>query len=90
MPVVIVEMWHGRTEEQKEKLIEGITKAFADISVPSEHLHIIIHDVPKCNWGTRGKPATKMKPQKVQDCELIASGSKLGLQVTGSRDYDIL
>ena len=23
MPVVIVEMWEGRTEEQKEKLIKG-------------------------------------------------------------------
>jgi phenylpyruvate tautomerase PptA (4-oxalocrotonate tautomerase family) len=25
-------------------------------------LHIIIHDVPKCNWGTCGEPASKIKP----------------------------
>jgi phenylpyruvate tautomerase PptA (4-oxalocrotonate tautomerase family) len=25
-------------------------------------LHIIIHDVPKCNWGTCGEPASKMNP----------------------------
>jgi phenylpyruvate tautomerase PptA (4-oxalocrotonate tautomerase family) len=25
-------------------------------------LHIIIHDVPKCNWGMGGEPASKMKP----------------------------
>ena len=28
MPVVIVEMWKGRSEEQKAKLIKGITKDF--------------------------------------------------------------
>jgi 4-oxalocrotonate tautomerase len=62
MPVVVVEMWQGRTEEQKAKLIKGITKAFEDIGVPADRLHIIIHDVPKCNWGTCGEPASKMKP----------------------------
>jgi 4-oxalocrotonate tautomerase len=61
MPVVIVEMWQGRSEEQKEKLIKGITKAFEDIGVPREHLNIIIHDVPKCNWGTHGEQASKIK-----------------------------
>lgn len=54
MPVVIVEMWEGRTEEQKESLIKGITRAFEEIGVKPEWLNIIIHDVPKTNWGTRG------------------------------------
>ena len=62
MPVVIVEMWQGRTEEQKAKLIKGITKAFEGIGVPADHLHIILHDVPKCNWGMSGKLASRMKP----------------------------
>jgi 4-oxalocrotonate tautomerase len=62
MPVVIVEMWQGRTEEQKAKLIKGVTKAFEDIGVKAEKLHIIIHDVPKCNWGTCGEPASKVRP----------------------------
>ena len=62
MPVVIVEMWQGRTEEQKEKLIRGITKAFEDIGVKSEKLQIVIHDIPKCNCGTRGEPASKLAP----------------------------
>jgi 4-oxalocrotonate tautomerase len=59
MPVVIVETWEGKNEEQKAKLIEGITKAFKDIGVAPEMLHIIIHDVPKCNWGIRGVQASK-------------------------------
>jgi 4-oxalocrotonate tautomerase len=62
MPVVIVEMSQGRTEEQKVNLIKGITKAFEDIGVPADRLHIIIHDVPKSNWGTCGEPASKIKP----------------------------
>jgi 4-oxalocrotonate tautomerase len=62
MPVVIVEMWQGRTEEQKAKLIKGVTKAFQDIGVPPERLQIIIHDVPKSNWGTSGELASKTNP----------------------------
>lgn len=60
MPVVIIEMWEGRTEEQKERLIKGVTKAFEEIGVKAEWLNIIIHDVPKSNWGTGGKQASKL------------------------------
>ncbi|RLI12912.1 4-oxalocrotonate tautomerase [Candidatus Bathyarchaeota archaeon] len=60
MPVVIVEMWKGRTDEQKEKLIKGITEAFERIGVPAEALNIIIHDIPKANWGLHGKQASKL------------------------------
>ncbi len=62
MPVVIIEMWSGRTDEQKEKLIKGITKAFEDIGVKPEHLNIVIHDVPRSNWGVRGEQASKLVP----------------------------
>jgi len=62
LPVVIVEMWEGRTDEQKEKLIKGITKAFEEIDVPPEALNIIIHDIPKTNWGLRGGQASKLFP----------------------------
>ena len=60
MPIVIVEMWTGRNEEQKEKLIKGITKAFEEIGVKPERLNIIIHDVPKSNWGVGGEQASKL------------------------------
>lgn len=60
MPVVIVELWEGRTSEQKEKLIKGITKTFEEIGVKPEVVHVIIHDTPKTNWGIGGKQASKM------------------------------
>lgn len=60
MPVVTVEMWEGRTSEQKEKLIRGITKAFEDIGTKAEAVSIIIHDVSKSNWGSGGQQASKL------------------------------
>jgi len=62
LPVVIVEIWEGRTDEQKEKLIKGIFKAFEEIDIPPEALNIIIHDIPKTNWGMRGGQASKLFP----------------------------
>ena len=49
MPVVIVEMWEGRTVEQKKQLAEGITSSFVKIGVPPEVVHIIMKDNPKHN-----------------------------------------
>lgn len=62
MPVVIVEMWAGRTDEQKEKIIRAIAKAFEEVGVKREHLNIIIHDVPKSNWGIGGEQASRLLP----------------------------
>ena len=59
MPVVIVEMWEGRTVEQKKQLVEGITETFTRIGVPEEALHIIIRDIPKHNWGHAGRLASE-------------------------------
>ena len=60
MPVVIIEMWEGRIEKEKERLIKGITRAFEEIGVKAEWLNIIIHDIPKSNWGTSGEQASKL------------------------------
>ena len=59
MPVVTVEMWEGRTVEQKKQLVEGITSAFVKIGVPPEHLHIILKDNPRHNWAIGGKLASE-------------------------------
>ena len=59
MPVVIVEMWEGRTIEQKKQLVEGITSSFEKIGTPKELVQIIIKDVPKHNWAIGGKLASE-------------------------------
>jgi 4-oxalocrotonate tautomerase family enzyme len=62
LPVVIVETWTGKTEDQKATLIKGITKAFEEIGVTKDQVTIIIHDVPKTSWGTQGQQASKLPP----------------------------
>jgi 4-oxalocrotonate tautomerase len=59
MPVVIVEMWQGRTVEQKSQLAQGITEEFVKIGVPRDQVHIIFKDNPKYNWATGGKLAPR-------------------------------
>ena len=59
MPVVTVEIWEGRTIEQKKQLAEGITSSLVKIGVPQEAVHIIIKDNPKHNWATGGKLASE-------------------------------
>ncbi len=59
MPVVIVEMWEGRTIEQKKQLVEGITSAIVNMGIPPQAVHIIIKDNPKHNWATGGKLASE-------------------------------
>ncbi|MBW2059520.1 MAG: 2-hydroxymuconate tautomerase family protein [Deltaproteobacteria bacterium] len=58
MPVVIVEMWEGRTVEQKRELVDGITSAFEAIGTPREVVQVIVKDNPKHNWGVGGKLAS--------------------------------
>ena len=59
MPVVTVEMWEGRSIDQKKQLVEGITSSFTKIGTPAEAVHIIIKDIAKHNWATGGKLASE-------------------------------
>ncbi len=61
MPVVIVEMWEGRTIEQKRQLAEGITSAFVRIGTAADQVHVIMKDNPRHNWATGGKLASDSK-----------------------------
>jgi 4-oxalocrotonate tautomerase family enzyme len=61
MPVVIVEMWQGRTTAQKGQLAVGITEEFVKIGVPRNQVHIIFKDNEKSNWATGGKLASEEK-----------------------------
>lgn len=65
MPVIKVEMWEGRTLEQKRELVEVLTKETARIAgCPIESIYIIIEDVKMENWGTGGKLCTDKYPNQ--------------------------
>ena len=59
MPVVIVEMWEGRTIEQKKQLAEDITSSFVKIGTPADAVHVVMKDNPKHNWAIGGKLASE-------------------------------
>jgi 4-oxalocrotonate tautomerase len=55
MPIVRVEMWPGRTTEQKAELARVITDAVANIAgAPSEATFVVFTDIPKENWAQAG------------------------------------
>ena len=57
MPMVTVEMYEGRTDEVKAKMIKEISRVVADTSrAPLEDVWIVLKDVPKKHWGMGGVP----------------------------------
>ncbi len=60
MPVVIIYMWSGRSEEFKERIIDRITEVFAEEGIPKSAVSVIIQDVPRENWGVGGRQASKI------------------------------
>jgi len=59
MPFVHVYVWKGFSNEAKKRVIEGITKLFAEMNIPPQAVEVIIHEVPKENWGIGGEQASK-------------------------------
>ncbi len=63
MPIVHVYVWTGFSNEAKKKVIAGITKLFTEINVPGEAVEVVIHEVPKENWGVGGEQASEKLKQ---------------------------
>lgn len=61
LPVVQISMWAGRTDEQKKKIIEGVTDVLCEaLNIKPENVTVIIYEVEKKNWGKSGKPASEL------------------------------
>ena len=55
MPVVTIQMWPGRSVEQKRALVKAITSAMVEhADANPKNLHVIIQDVELENWGLAG------------------------------------
>lgn len=54
MPVVTIDMW-PRDAAVKQQIIEKVTAVFVDLGVSKDAVTVIIHDVPRQNWGSAGK-----------------------------------
>lgn len=60
MPIVRIELWEGRTLEQKDALIHEVTKAVEkSIGVKPEEVIVILNEVKKDHWGVGGKRSSR-------------------------------
>ena len=51
MPHVIVKLWPGKSEQQKQKLAEGVTKAvMASLGYGEESASVSLEEVPPGEW----------------------------------------
>ena len=57
MPLIKVEMYPGRTQQQKEDFAKAITESAVRILKTKEnHVIVVFDENPKENWYMSGKP----------------------------------
>lgn len=55
MPVVTVQLWKGRTLDQKRALVRAITDAMVEhASARADGLHVILQEYEPENWARAG------------------------------------
>ena len=56
MPVVIIQLLEGRTQEQKDQIAKAVTDAIATIGkTKPENTHVIFNDTKGSDWFVAGK-----------------------------------
>jgi len=56
MPIMRIEMFTGRTPEQKREFVEVVTRETCrTLNCQPEDVNIIIDEVPRERWATGGK-----------------------------------
>jgi 4-oxalocrotonate tautomerase len=57
MPIVTVSLFPGRSEEQKSKFAQAVTKDATEIlNAKDEHVIVVFQESAKENWFQAGKP----------------------------------
>jgi 4-oxalocrotonate tautomerase len=65
MPTFRIELFEGRTVEQKRKFVEAITKTTCEtLGVEANSVDIILVDVKRENWATGGRLWCDPAPSK--------------------------
>jgi 4-oxalocrotonate tautomerase len=62
MPIIHVNMFEGRTVDQKRKMVVAMTEAAVkSLDVKPEAVRIIMHDIPRHNIAVAGVLASEKK-----------------------------
>lgn len=60
MPFVKIDLFEGRSDEQKAQLAREVTEVVARVTkAPKEAIHIIINDLPEGSYFPQGEMKTK-------------------------------
>ena len=63
MPVIRLELWEGRTLDQKRELVKVLTRETARIlNKDPDAIYMVIQDVPMENWGAGGELCSEKYP----------------------------
>jgi len=63
MPTFHIELFEGRTVEQKRELVAAITSETCRVlKIDASSVDIIIHDIKRENWATAGTLWSDKKP----------------------------
>jgi 4-oxalocrotonate tautomerase len=63
MPSIRIEMFEGRTPEQKRVLAKEVTDATVRaLGVPADSVDIMMFDIPRHDWATAGVLWSDRKP----------------------------
>lgn len=61
MPIAQIHIMEGRSDEQKERLIEEVTQAIArSLDAPEANVRVLIDEMPKQHFGIGGQSAKKL------------------------------
>ena len=56
MPIITVDLFEGRTREQREAFAKAVTEAAVQVlKAPVEHTWVVFRDHPKSHWAMEGK-----------------------------------
>lgn len=60
MPFITIDLFEGRTQEQKDQLAEEVCEVVSRIAkAPKEAIHVFINDMPEGTYYPQGKMKTK-------------------------------
>ena len=59
--IIEISMFSGRTIDAKRRLYASLVGELAAFDIAPTDVKIVVHDVPRENWGLRGKAATDIE-----------------------------
>ena len=65
MPIVLIHMLPGRSNDAKKSLLKNVTAAVTStLDVKAETVRVLIHEIPWIHYGIAGLPADEYRRRK--------------------------